>query len=258
MLHSQDNACVPCGICKGASARVSDLVSSGEGAFAYYTQPRTVTFNFLSLDPHILTSSNHLISSSLAFRSPNLYYLPFSMVKIFLLLLATIAAALASQHESHHRVIERALPDNIAADLDTISNDLQSLTTTVKAYKGILDGVAIGQSENAVIKDLNSATANANRLSALSDSDSQDIIDAVEGLIPDIENALGAIADKEPQFRADSVDGRVVSHVEKLQGKVEKYGKALLAHAAKQKMAKGKDLLAKIMDIFARTVAQFQ
>jgi len=180
------------------------------------------------------------------------------MVKIFLLLLATIAAALAWQHESYHRVSERALPDNVVADLGTISNDLQSLATTVKAYEGILDGVAIGQSENAVIKDLDSATANADKLSALSESDSQDIIDAVKGLIPDIEDALGAIADKEPQFRADSVDGRVTSHVKRLQGKVKKYGNALLAHAAEQKMAQGKDLLAKIMDIFARTIAQFQ
>jgi hypothetical protein len=180
------------------------------------------------------------------------------MVKIFLLLLATIAAAFASQHESHHRVIERALPDNIAADIGTISNDLQSLTTTVKAYKGVIDGVAIRQSENAVIKDLNSATANADKLSALSDSDSQDIIDAVKGLLPDIKDALGAIADKEPQFRAASVDGRVAAHVKKLQSKVETYGDSLLAHVAKGKMEQGKELLAKIVEIFTRTIAQFQ
>lgn len=180
------------------------------------------------------------------------------MVKIFLLLLATIAAALAWQHESYHQPIERALPDNIAADLGTISDDLQSLTTTVKAYKGILDGIAIGQSENAVIKDLDSATANADNLSALSDSDSQDILDAVKGLISDIEDALGAIADKAPQFRAASIDGRAVSHMKKLQGKVEKYGDTLLAHVAGRKMDQGKDLLAKIIGIFTRTIAQFQ
>ncbi|KAM0695623.1 hypothetical protein Q7P36_004105 [Cladosporium allicinum] len=219
-------------------------------------QLETVAIDCLSSHPHTLKAP-HLLQSYVQ-TVKLLSCPPFKMVKIFLLLLATIAAAFASQHESFHHVSERALPDNIAADLSTISKDLQSLTATVKAYEKFLDGVAIGQSENAVIKDLDSATANADRLNGLPDSDSQDIIDAVKGLMPDIEDVLGAIADKEPQFRANSVDGRVVAHVKKLQSKVQKYGDSLLAHVAGRRLEQGKELLAEIMDIFARTIAQFQ
>lgn len=179
------------------------------------------------------------------------------MAKIFLLILATIAAALAWQHESYHRVSQRALPNSITADLDTISQDLKALTATVNAYTGgIMDGLTVVKSERVLIRDLESSTANAENLDELSVPDAQGLLESIRGLVPDVEGALNAIANKEPELRAARMHPQAVSHVKKLEVMVERYGNALVAHMPEQEMGEGKAILARIIEVFAKTLSQ--
>lgn len=181
------------------------------------------------------------------------------MAKIFLLILATIAAALAWQHESYHRVSQRALPNSITSDLDTISQDLKSLTTTLNAYTGgIVDGLTVVKSERVLTRDLESSTANAGNLGDVSEEDAQDLLDSIKGLVPDIEGTLNAIANKETELRAARMHQQAVSHVKKLEVMVEKYGNALVAHMPEKEMGEGKAILARIMEVFSKTLARLQ
>jgi hypothetical protein len=180
------------------------------------------------------------------------------MTKILLILLATLAAALASQHEiNHHHAVntKRALPTTITADLATISKDLHSLTSTVNAYNGgILDGLTVMKSERALIKDLESSTANASNLDDLSEADAKVLVGDMKGLVPDIEGTLGAIADKEEVLRSARIHGQAVVHVRKLEGMVEKYGEALVKPMPEPEQGVGREVLKGIEEAFGRTL----
>jgi len=181
------------------------------------------------------------------------------MAKIFLLILATIAAALAWQHENFHRVSQRALPNAITADLDTISQDLKALTITLNAYTGgVLDGLTVVKSERILIRDLESSTANAENLGDVSIADAQDLLEYIKRLVPDIEGTLDAIADKEPELRAARMHYQAASHVRKLKSMVEKYGNALVESMPEKEMGEAKAILSRIMEIFYKTLARLE
>lgn len=183
---------------------------------------------------------------------------PPKMTKILLILLATLAAALASQHETnHHHAVntKRALPTTITADLATISKDLHSLTSTVNAYNGgILDGLTVMKSERALIKDLESSTANAENLGELSESDAEDLLGSMKGLVPDIEGTLNAIAEKEEVLRSARMHGQAVVHMRKLEGMVERYAEALVKPMPEAEEGEGREVLAVIKEAFGRTL----
>lgn len=181
------------------------------------------------------------------------------MAKILLLLLATIAAALAWQHESHHHISQRAIPGTISSDLSTISKDLEALTATLDAYTGgIVDGLTVMKSERVLIRDLDSSTSHADNLSDLSEPDARDLLKSINELVPDVEGTLHAIANKEPEIRAAGMHKQAVSHVKKLEGMVEKYGNALVKPMPEEEKSQGKDVLARIMEVFVKTLAQLQ
>jgi hypothetical protein len=183
------------------------------------------------------------------------------MAKI-LLILATIAATIqASQHSSLHpqHLVQRALPTSITTDLTTISNDLKSLTATLQKYTGgVLDGLTVVKSERALTRDLESSTSKAESLDDLSEPDAQSLLVSIKKLVPDVEGTLHAIAEKESELRAAKMHGQAVSHVKKLEGMVERYGEALVKPMPEREEGEGKAILAKIMEVFVKTLSQLQ
>ena len=176
-----------------------------------------------------------------------------------LLTLAFPLLDLASQHETHHHAItKRALPQTITTDLVTISRDLHSLTATVNVYTGgILDGLTVMKSERALIRDLESSTTNADslgELGELGESDARDLLGSMEGLVPDIEGTLGAIADKEAVLRGAKMHVLAVVHVRKLEGMVERYGEALVKHMPEVEEGQGREVLKGIIVVFGKTL----
>ena len=173
-----------------------------------------------------------------------------------LLTLAFPLLDLASQHETHHHAItKRALPQTITTDLVTISRDLHSLTATVNVYTGgILDGLTVMKSERALIRDLESSTTNADSLGELGESDARDLLGSMEGLVPDIEGTLGAIADKEAVLWGAKMHVLAVVHVGKLEGMVERYGEALVKHMPEVEEGQGREVLKGIIVVFGKTL----
>jgi hypothetical protein len=182
------------------------------------------------------------------------------MAKIFLLILALIAATLAWQRESFQNGIsQRALPKGITADLSTISQDLESLTTTVNAYAGgMLGGFTVMESERALIRDLESSTIKAENMHHVDKQDAKDLLESIRKLVPVVEGTLDAIAKKALELRSAGMDRQAISHLKKLEVMVEKYGDSLVAHMPDWEMRGGKDMLAWVMEKFSQTISQLQ
>jgi hypothetical protein len=184
------------------------------------------------------------------------------MAKIFLLILAFIAATLAWQRESfQHALSQQALPKGIAAaDLSTISQDLESLTATVNAYAGgMLDGFTVLKSERALIRDLESSTIKAENMHhRLDKQDAKALLEFVRKLVPVVEGTLDAIAKKAPELRSAGMDRQAISHLKKLEVMVEEYGNSLVAQMPDWERRGGKDMLAWIMEKFDQTIEQLQ
>jgi len=194
------------------------------------------------------------------------------MAKIFLLILALIAATLAWQRESfQHALSQQALPNGgiaaaglspISQDLSTISQDLESLTATVNAYAGgLLDAFTVLESERALIRDLESSTIKADNMHhRLDKQDAKALLEFIKKLVPAVEGTLDAIANKAPELRSAGMDAQAISsHLKKLQViMVEEYGNSLVAHMPDWEMRGGKDMLAWIVEKFDQTIEQLQ
>jgi hypothetical protein len=181
------------------------------------------------------------------------------MAKVLLLILATIVTALAWQHESSHHISQRAIPSDITADLSTISQDLEAMTTTINAYAGgILDGLAVMKSERALIRDLESSTTKAESMQDVDKQDARDLLECIKELVPVIEGTLDAIAKKEPELRGAGREQQAVTHFKKLEGMVQNYGSALVVHMPDWEERQGNDMLAWVMEKFDQTIEQLQ
>jgi len=216
----------------------------------------TGSFQLDTLPP---TYSSRQNTQDLQKSSESCTKLPLTMAKILLVILATIATTLAWQHESLHHISQRAIPSDITADFSTISKDLEAMTATVNAYSGgMLDGLAVMKSERTLIRDLELSTAKAENMQDVDKQDAQDLLESIKELVPVIAGTLDAIAKKEPELRGAGREQQAVDHFKKLEGMVEKYGKALVVHMPDWEERHGNDILAWIMEKFAQTIEQLQ
>jgi hypothetical protein len=232
--------------CCRSETLLSRPASSGEGAYTYrLVQHDTSNVSFSKYsDLKIFQSSTKL---------------PLAMARILLLLIATLATALAWQYESFHHTSQHAISSDITADLSTISQDLSALTATVNAYAGGMpDGLAVINTQRALIRDLELSTTKAQTMQDVDKQDARGLLESIRGLVLLIEETLDAIAKKEPELRGAGRVQQTVAHFETLQGMVEEYGGALVVHMPDWEERQGNDMLGWIREKFAQTIEQLQ
>ncbi|BFZ55514.1 hypothetical protein PYCC9005_002555 [Savitreella phatthalungensis] len=96
----------------------------------------------------------------------------------------------------------------LAQDANKLLNDFTQLQTSIKAmtsttqgYSGGLAGTAsVSSASGRVTSAMKQMASDANALSSLPDDESQKILTAVEGLIPDLQATLDAVVQKKSAF----------------------------------------------------------
>lgn len=113
-------------------------------------------------------------------------------------------------------------------------------------------------SERVLVRDLEAGTADAEKFTDLSESDSEDILIAIEGLVPDVESTMDALTKKEPIIRKAGLAKHAAAHFEDLRAVEERFGVALLARTSKEVKGRGDDVLDKIMKLFDDAILRSQ
>ncbi|KAG7091707.1 hypothetical protein E1B28_008108 [Marasmius oreades] len=124
------------------------------------------------------------------------------MARFFTIILPLLAAFSAAATPLKRTVAQ------IEADIAQITSQVAALDTAVKGFTNSLtQALAIHNDAVALVSTINQGTTDVNATPQPSESDSQTILNSVQGFVPSVTDALQAIIDKKAAFQALPIGG---------------------------------------------------
>ncbi|KAF5877709.1 putative hydrophobic surface binding protein a protein [Botrytis fragariae] len=126
--------------------------------------------------------------------------------------------------------IYQRTPATILTDITTIDTNVKALTTAVDNYNGgFFNLLTVSSTESTLETSIKNAAKDAANTSQLSSADSNSVLDEINHLIPDIQEALNALVAKKSTFANAGVASTVESDLANLKQETDAFGKNLLA-----------------------------
>ncbi|TEY37818.1 hypothetical protein BOTCAL_0505g00090 [Botryotinia calthae] len=141
-------------------------------------------------------------------------------IKTIFCFITAVTAAAIYQHT----------PATILTNIATIDTNVNALTKTVASYEGgFIQLLAVDNAESTLESSIKNAGTDAANTSQLSPADSNNILNAINDLIPDIQQALDALKAKKTTFANAGVAPTVEGDLANLKKETDTFGKNLLA-----------------------------
>ncbi|KAF7899531.1 hypothetical protein EAF00_003867 [Botryotinia globosa] len=126
-------------------------------------------------------------------------------------------------------IYQRA-PATLLTDITTIDTNVKALTTAVDKYNGgFFNLLTVSSTESTLETSIKNAAKDAANTSQLSSDDSNSILNEINNLIPDIQDALNALVAKKSTFANAGVASTVKGDLASLKKETDDFGGNLLA-----------------------------
>ncbi|ATZ52369.1 hypothetical protein BCIN_08g01140 [Botrytis cinerea B05.10] len=154
--------------------------------------------------------------------------------------------------------IYQRTPATILTDITTIDTNVNALTKAVDNYNGgFFDLLTVSSAESTLETSIKNAATDTANTSPLSSADSTNILNAINHLIPDIQQALDALVAKKTTFANAGVASTVEGDLANLKKETDTFGKNLLAISSSDVEPKLSATLSTIDNDFTNAEAAF-